>query len=99
MFFEFLESYPISSKFCTQFAVRYFCNHVFAPCNLTTGEPISSCSYSCYVLRDRCSIEYFQIAHTVVAGGIFPYVDYCENPLIYLQQSFGSPQQFTNQLH
>ena len=78
------------SQFCVRFAVSYFCNLIFIPCDLTTGRPMAACTNSCHFLRTYCPVIYFQVVQFGTAAG-YLIVDNCENTLILLQQHFGFP--------
>ena len=85
-----IEPFIDYSLLCTQFAIYYFCNYVFIPCDLTTGGPISICSNSCYFLPTNCSVLYFQVVSLATTAG-YPVNESCENTLIHLQLAFDFP--------
>ena len=90
MFAEQIEPFIDWPDSCVQFAIYYFCNYVYVPCDLTTGGPVSICSNSCYFLRTNCPLIYLQVMNAAAAAG-YSLVDNCENTLLFLQQEFGFP--------
>ena len=85
-----IEPFVDWSIFCSRFAVSYFCNYVFVPCDLTTGAPIPACSSSCDFLHAYCRSIYDQAVSFGATAGYSVVAD-CDNTLIHLQQSFGFP--------
>ena len=75
---------------CTRFALYYFCNQLFPPCDFISGAPRAICTDSCHYFRTQCTTTYTQIATYLKAFGLI-ILDSCENTLEFLQKYFDFP--------
>ena len=88
---EPLVTFNLLEYYCFEFAIYYFCNHVFPPCDMATGAPRAICTESCDYLLTSCSEAYSQ---SVIYSEVFGDVNFlninCSNTLS-LQQDYGFP--------
>ena len=79
-----------SESECLFYAAIYVYNHVFIPCNLTTGTPRPICSKACNLFSKECDYEYTTI---ITYGNLIgvPLDDDCENTFNHINKIFAYP--------
>ena len=75
---------------CTRFALYYFCNILFPPCDFTSGAPRALCTDSCHYFRTQCTTAYTQVVTYLKPQG-FIISDSCENIFEPFQERFNFP--------
>ena len=79
-----------SSSSCLFYSAVFVYNHLFIPCNLTTGTPRPLCSKACYMFSNECEYEYTTMITYANLIGI-PIENGCENAFGHINSIFNYP--------
>ena len=76
---------------CVFYGAVFVYNHLFIPCNLTTGMPRPLCSKACHSFSNECEFEYTTIINYAKLVVGIPLESGCENTFSHINSLFNHP--------